>query len=141
VLEALDPDWTEGAQPGLYILFGDHRRPWLTAYSVSAMQEIWRQIDLLPRGTPDRMRLEDFYYGQSTYLSVDDSGRLVLSKELRDRIGLGGEAVFKSSGDTFKIMRPDADAPAQEALTNWLDAQPETFDMASLLPPLPAPGA
>lgn len=137
VLEALDPDWTEGTQPSLYLLFGDHRRPYITAYSAAAMNEVFRQIEMMPRGSVERGLQEDYYYGESLHMTVDDSGRLSLSKELRDQAGITDTAVFKSSGDTFKIMPPAAAEPARKRLRDYLDAQADTFDMAVTLPKLP----
>lgn len=137
VLEASDPDWRDGLQPSVFILFGDHRRPWLTAYSAAAMEEVDAQIDAMPRGSLDRQRAEDYFYANAVQLSVDDSGRLLLSKDLRDRVAITSEALFKSAGDTFKIMAPDADAPAKDRLRDWLDDEDPNFDPASLLPPLP----
>jgi len=138
VLEASDPEWTDGSQPALFILYGDHRRPWLTVYSVAAMEEVDAQIAAMPRGTIERQRAEDYFYANAQHLTVDESGRLILSKDLRDRVGITTEAVFKSAGDTFKIMAPEADAPEQARLRSWLDAQDESFDPASLLPsPIP----
>ena len=137
VLEACDPEWREGLNPAVYLLFGDHRRPWLVAYSADAMNEVDAQIDAMPRGSVERKRLEDYFYANAVQMSVDESGRLVLSKELRDRVGITDEALFKSAGDTFKIMAPEADLPAQENLKSWLDEQDQMFDPAALLPPLP----
>ena len=134
VLEAADPDCAPGGQPGLYLLFGDHRRPWLVAYSVAAMEEVDAQIDAMPRGSVERQRAEDYFYAAAMQLNVDDSGRLVLPRELRDKVGITTEALFKSAGDTFKIMAPEADAPAQERLREWLDGEDAMFDPASLLP-------
>jgi MraZ protein len=137
VLEALDPEWSEGRQPSVYLFWGDPRAKHLTAYSAAAMLEIWKQIDLLPRGSEDRRRLNTLYYKMTYHTTVDDSGRLTLPKELRDRVEITDSAAFNAAGDTFEIMRPEADAPAQNDLDAWLLAQPDTFDPASLLPPLP----
>lgn len=101
------------------------------------MAEVDEQIDMMPRGSEARQRAEDYFYANAIQLSVDDSGRLVLPKELREAFKIGDEALFKSAGDTFKIMPPEADAPAQQGLRGWLEDQDESFDIASLLPPLP----
>lgn len=37
---------------------------------------------------------------------VDDAGRIVLAKELRDMIGVGGEVLFAGDGSTFQIWEP-----------------------------------
>ena len=39
-------------------------------------------------------------------IPVDDAGRMVLSKDLREQIGLDGVARFVGRGSTFQIWKP-----------------------------------
>lgn len=137
VLEALDPEWSEGGQPSVYVFWGDPRATHLTAYSAAAMLEIWKQIDLLPRGSEDRRRLNDLFYNKTFHTTVDDSGRLTLPKDMRDKVGITDSAEFNAMGDTFEISASDAKAEGLDDTDAWLMAQPKTFDPQSLLPPLP----
>ena len=39
-------------------------------------------------------------------IPVDDAGRIVLSKDLRDQLGLDGEVRFVGRGSSFEIWEP-----------------------------------
>lgn len=134
VLEASDPEWKKGRQPRVYVNNADTRHPWLVAYCVQAMEEIYTLIQRMQRGSVNRNCLEQFYYANSQLLQIDDSGRLILSKELRTQARIETEAVFKSEGDSFRIMAPEADTTDREKLHQWLENQGQSFDPASLLP-------
>lgn len=135
VVEACDPDWSEGKRPNLVIVYGDHRRKFLECYTIEAIDDIDAQIDAMPRGTVERKMLERLFHGQSHPTQVDEDGRIVLPIKLRDKIGLGEEAFFIASGDRFQIWTPETYAAEEEARTEaWLEAQGDDFDPLSLLP-------
>ncbi|MGR3435987.1 MAG: division/cell wall cluster transcriptional repressor MraZ [Shimia sp.] len=134
VLEASDPNWTEGLPPELVIVYGDHRRKYLECYTMAAIEEVDAKIDALPRGSQGRKMLQRLFHGQSFPTSVDETGRLVLPAKLRAKIGLEGEAFFIAAGDTFQIWHPDTYEAEELAATEaWLDDQAEDFDPLSLL--------
>lgn len=134
VLEASDPDWTEGLRPQLVIVYGDHRRKFLECYTIEAIDEVDARIADMPRGSIERRMLERLFHGQSFPTEVDNDGRLVLPQKLRDKIGLDNEAFFIASGDTFQIWNPETyETEEQAKVEKWLDEQPEDFDVLSLL--------
>lgn len=133
VLEAGDPDWTEGLNPNLVIVYGDHRRNYLECYTVDAIDEVDDQIAALPRGSKERRVLEVLFSGQSHATQVDETGRLVLPARLRDKIGLEAEAFFIATGDTFQIWEPGAYTAAEKETEAWLDDFPDDFDPLVLL--------
>jgi MraZ protein len=108
VIEASDPDWVEGRPANLVIVYGDERRAFLECYTMDAIAEVDEKIGSLKRGSPKRIYLERMFNGLSVDTSVDGTGRLVLPKKVRDKIGLDGdgEAFFIASGDTFQIWKP-----------------------------------
>ncbi|MGB5556571.1 MAG: division/cell wall cluster transcriptional repressor MraZ [Paracoccaceae bacterium] len=129
VLEAGDPDWTEGLRPQLVIVYGDHRRKYLECYTIEAIDEVDAKIGKLPRGSQKRRMLERLMHGQSFPTEVDGDGRLVLPQKLREKIGLGDEAFFIASGDTFQIWKPETYESEELAKTEEvLDALPDDFD-------------
>ncbi len=134
VIEAADPDWSDGQRPNLVIVYGDHRRKFLECYTMEAIDEIDRQIDRMPRGSKERRMLERLMHGQSHPTQVDEDGRIVLPQKLRDKIGLDGEAFFIASGDRFQIWKPETHAEAEAETEAWLDSLPDDFDPLSLLP-------
>ncbi|MFX0541449.1 division/cell wall cluster transcriptional repressor MraZ [Roseovarius sp. S4756] len=129
VIEASDPNWTEGLAPELVIVYGDHRRNYLECYTVEAIDEVDAKIDAMPRGSMERKMLQRLFHGQSFPTTVDDTGRLVLPAKLRAKIGLEGEAFFIAAGDTFQIWKPETYEAEEAAKTEeWLDELPDDFD-------------
>lgn len=129
VLEVGDPDWTEGLNPNLVIVYGDHRRNYLECYTIEAINEVDDKIAALPRGSMERKMLQRMFHGQSYPTNVDETGRLVLPAKLRQKIALEGEAFFIAAGDTFQIWKPETYDEEELAKTEaWLDELPEDFD-------------
>ena len=129
VLEASDPNWTDGLSPEFVIVYGDHRRNFLECYSMEAIEEVDEKITKLPRGSDKRKLLQRLYHGQSLTASVDDTGRIVLPAKLRQKIGLENEAFFTAAGDTFQIWHPETYEQLEAAKTEAvLDDLPEDFD-------------
>lgn len=129
VIEAADPNWTEGLSPELVIVYGDHRRNYLECYTIEAIDEVDAKIDALPRGSMERKMLQRLFHGQSFPTNVDETGRLVLPAKLRSKIGLEGEAFFIAAGDTFQIWKPETYETEEAAKTEaWLNDLPEDFD-------------
>jgi len=106
VLEEGDPDWSEGANPNLVLIYGRPGRPCLEGYSIRAIGEIDDMIARLPRFSPEREMIERFINTRSVYAQVDENGRMVLSAKLREMAGLEDEALFAGMGDKFQIWTP-----------------------------------
>jgi transcriptional regulator MraZ len=135
VLEAGDPDWTDGLAPNLVIVYGDHRRQYLECYTMEAIAEVDARILRMQRGSHERRMVEKLFNGQSHPTSVDETGRLVLPAKLRQKIGLEGEAYFIATGDTFQIWNPETYETVEAARTEaWLENMPDDFDPLTLLP-------
>jgi MraZ protein len=129
VLEAGDPNWTEGLNPELVIVYGDHRRKFLECYTMEAIADVDTKIAGLPRGSVPRKMLERMFHGQSYPTTVDETGRIVLPAKLRAKIGLEDEAFFIAAGDTFQIWKPETYETEELSRTEaWLDELPEDFD-------------
>lgn len=139
VLEANDPEWKEGLNPEIVIVYGDHRRNFLECYTMQAIEEVDDKIAQLPRGSTPRKMLERLFHGHSHHTSVDETGRLVLPAKLRQKIGLAGEALFIGAGDTFQIWLPDTYESEELSKTEaWLDDLPDDVDPLSFLDGGPA---
>lgn len=135
VLEAGDPDWTEGLAPNLVIVYGDHRRQYLECFTMEAIAEVDAKIAKMQRGSTPRRMLEKLFNGQSFPTSVDETGRLVLPAKLRQKIGLDKDAYFIATGDTFQIWAPETYEEVEAARTEaWLEDMPDDFDPLTLLP-------
>ncbi len=128
VLEAGDPAWTEGLHPEFVIVYGGVSRQYLECYTMQAIDEVDEKIEKLPRGSMQRRHLERMFSGQSVSSTVDETGRIVLPKKLRDKIGIDKTAFFIASGDTFEIWNPDTYNSVHEQEEAELDDLPEDFD-------------
>ena len=133
VLDALDADRDAGTNPSVIVLYGDRRNPWFDCYTVEGMEEIDALIEDMDEGDPDRLALEEHFYSFAETLRIDDSGRLVLSKALRDMVGLTDEAVFQARGKTFRIFSPDAPAEITSRLGSTLSELPADVPVTALL--------
>ena len=133
VLEENDPDWTDGLTPNLVIVYGDKSRQFLEGFSMTAMDEVDERIAALPRGSKNRRLLERMFSGQVVQMQVDDTGRLVLSPKLREKIGITNEAFFIASGDTFQIWEPKAYDDQAAKFEDIYEDLDEDFDPLTLL--------
>ncbi len=126
VLEACDPDWSEGKPAQLFLVYGDKRRSFAEGYTAESMDEISAMISRLPRGTARRKALENMFYRDADDLAVDGSGRIVLPRAVRDKIAMAGEgeAVFIGNGDRFQIWNAtdyaSVDTAAEDAILDDL---------------------
>lgn len=134
VLEAGDPDWTDGLHPNFVIVYGDHRRKYLECYTIQEMEAVEDKIAAMPRASQKRKLLERLYSTQSMTTSVDETGRIVLPAKLRSKVGISNEAYFASNVDTFQIWEPQTYEDEELSKTEeYLDDLPEDFDPAQLL--------
>lgn len=133
VLEEGDPDWTNGLNPNMVLVYGGKSRDYIEGYTMESMDDVDEQISALPRGSRRRRALELMFSGQSLQVVVDETGRLVLSLKLRDKIGIKSEAIFVATGDTFQIWEPSAYEIYVETLEDWIDGEVEDIDPLTLL--------
>jgi len=134
VIEAADPNLTDGLPPELVIVYGDHRRNYLECYTMEAIEEVDAKIDALPRGSMQRKMLQRLFHGQSFPTTIDETGRLVLPAKLRQKIELDKEAFFIAAGDTFQIWKTETYEAEELAKTEeWLEELPDDFDPLEFL--------
>lgn len=134
VIEAADPNLTDGLPPELVIVYGDHRRNYLECYTMEAIEEVDAKIDALPRGSMQRKMLQRLFHGQSFLTTIDETGRLVLPVKLRQKIELDKEAFFIAAGDTFQIWKTETYEADELAKTEeWLEELPDDFDPLEFL--------
>ncbi|MDV7142623.1 division/cell wall cluster transcriptional repressor MraZ [Tropicimonas sp. TH_r6] len=135
VLEASDPDWTDGLQPNLVIHYGTAKRfGYLECYTMEAIDEVDAKIGALKRGTKDRRMMEAYFSAQTHPVVVDDNGRMLIPNWIREKIGLEGDALFVAAHDTFHIWNPETYEGEVEPQTEaQLDELPEDMDPLVLL--------
>lgn len=135
VLESQDPDWTDGLNPRMYLLYGDHLKKELHVYTVAEFAKLVDMINALPKGSDAKKKLSHLYIGQSMRMEIDKDGRTVMPIRQREKLGLkDGELYFRGVGDHFEIWKSETFTKmVVEDMTSWLDSQGDDFDPLSLL--------
>ena len=124
VLEEGDPDFSGGSSPNFVIVYGGVRGNCLEGYTISSISKVDKLISKLPRFSSDREMLERFINTQSSYMQLDETGRIVLSNRFKEKISLRDEAIFAGMGEKFQIWEPNN-------YQNELDALESSFDKLS----------
>lgn len=131
VLEAGDPGWKarsgdggkgEAAKVRLVLAWGDTRFPYVTGYTFDGHQDIAEALDALDPDDPRVAELTSKLIEKSETIRVDEDGRCVLGKRLRERLGLvdadgapgEGMVVFAGRGGYLRLW-PQAAYEAAEA--------------------------
>ena len=135
VLEAGDPEWNPGQSPRMYLLYGDHLKNQLHGYSVDEFNAVVAQINAMPRGHPNKRKLQRLFIGQSIKLDVDKDGRTVMPIKQRQKLGItDGDLQFSGLGDHFEIWKAETyAAEVADDLQDWLGEQGDDFDPLILL--------
>lgn len=106
VLSSGDPDFIEGGNPQVVIVYGDGKRNYLQCMTLASLNKIQRKIIKLPPASLKRRALQRLYSTQTIVTSVDETGRLVLPAKLRNKVEIDGEAIFAGTGEYFEIWSP-----------------------------------
>ncbi|MBV1865308.1 MAG: division/cell wall cluster transcriptional repressor MraZ [Rhodobacteraceae bacterium] len=133
VLEEGDPDWTTGLNPNLVLVYGGKSRNFIEGYTMTEMENVDDRIAGMKRGSRDRRLLEHMFSSQSVQVQVDETGRLVLTQKLRDKLGITKQAMFVATVDTFQIWEPSAYEAHAERFESWVEDEDEDFDPLILL--------
>lgn len=113
VLESGDPNYAEGLRPQFVIVYGDADQKFLEAFPMAEIEKLEDKIESLP-SSPLKRNLTKMITTRSHDSEIDPDGRFVLPAKLRDHIGLGKEAIFAGTLNTFQIWNP-ADYAASNA--------------------------
>ncbi|PZX16269.1 MraZ protein [Palleronia aestuarii] len=106
-LEDGDPNCAPGGKASMVLVYGDHRRNYLEVLPIKEMMKRAKKIAKMSNGSQKRDDLQKLYYRQASTLTVDDTGRIVLSAKIRDKLGLTDSARVVGNGETFLIWNPD----------------------------------
>lgn len=132
VLEAGDPDWTEGLRPELILVYGGQSQKYIEGFTVQAMEDMEDAIDAMPYGE-DRSAIEMNTLTKSLQMNIDDTGRIILNPMMVEKLGLDGEAVFAGTLKTFQIWHPDDYAVHVAAREAALSARGDGFELRQVL--------
>jgi MraZ protein len=107
-----------GAPGSLYVVPGVDDPRGLAFLTTTGYDELIDRHNKTPY--PDkaaRRRAEIRYITRATQVQVDDAGRIVVAKSLREKFGLGKEVRFVGLGSHFELWQPDLrDAVEEEEM-------------------------
>lgn len=134
VFEDGDPDFDVTQTPRMIILYGPHLHDHMTAYTIRDMERIEAGIRKMPKG-PKRKQTARLILANSWELDIDRDGRVILPKELREKVGLqsGGEMRFRALGDHVELWNK-AVFEEEDDLDEIVADLPEGYDPMDDIP-------
>ncbi|EEW24229.1 division/cell wall cluster transcriptional repressor MraZ [Rhodobacter ferrooxidans] len=134
VIEQGDSERKDGEKPTVYIAYGEPGRAYLEGYSADGLAELQAQVNDLPYDFDGREAMEDLYFTNVMEAQLDDTGRIVLTQVLRDKIGLHDKAMFVAKGSRFEIWEPETYTVQRGNRTrDYLQAKGPNFNPRALL--------
>jgi len=106
VLVSGDPDCTDGKNPGMVLIHSKSHEHCLRGFTLEAYAKIRADIEAMEYGD-DRDKASKKLIHKATNVQVDDNGRIILRKDIRDRFDIGPSAVFVGSADHLQIWDHD----------------------------------
>lgn len=107
---------SEGAEGRLHLVPGFRNPRSVEGYAPSGFEAMAAMIARMHPADRNRRKLEYKFLGQSMDMQVDDTGRIVLPRELREAMGIGDRALFIGTGESFQIWAPEAHEAAMAEL-------------------------
>lgn len=133
VIEAEDPDCSDGREAQVVLTFGNPRSAFVEGYPMTAMQEVDNKIASMPRGSDPRRLLEWMFSGAAVQLTINEAGQVTLGPHVREKLNHASEVYFVASGDTFQLWSKDAFEKRKDSFMDLLASYPEDFDPLTLL--------
>ena len=77
-----------------------------SGFSEIGYEKLVAQVDAMKLEREEMLALRFRMIAGAHHIPVDDAGRIVLSRELREQVGIDGDARFMGLGSTFQIWEP-----------------------------------
>ncbi len=106
VLASEDPDCTDGKNPHMVLVHSKSHEHCARGFTVKAYKKIRKKISKMPYGAEKDAAVKALIQA-ATLVQVDDNGRMILRKDIRDRFNIGDNAVFVGSDDHLQIWDHD----------------------------------
>jgi MraZ protein len=87
--------------------------PAIEGLGATRFEELAAAVDRMNPLDPAAIALSNKLLGQSRTIQLEDTGRIVLSAELRETAGLKEQALFVGLGRSFQIWNPETYASRQ----------------------------
>lgn len=127
----------QAEEPGLAIITNFRNRGYIEGYTLDELTSIHEDIEEMPRYSPQREILEEEFIAKALPLSLDENGRILLPRDIREENGIEDSAVFVGQGRHFQIRSPESRARDKARLAAAMGPDQDPF---ALLPGGPASG-
>jgi MraZ protein len=121
----------QAEEQGLALISNFRNQGYIEGYTQDELFAIHADIEKMKRFSPARLALEHEFITKASFLPLDDNGRILLTKELREDNGLSDTAVFAGSGRHFQIRSPATWQAHQASIAAALGPDQDPF---ALLP-------
>lgn len=135
VLEAGDPDWSQGLPMQCQVVYGDHLHGRVQVYTALEYAKVVDRIENMPDSDENKDAIIHLMVTQSEPLTVDKDGRAVLALKHREKLEITeGMLSFRGRITHFEIWRNEnykekVKAPVEE----FLAGRSENFNPLSLV--------
>lgn len=103
-------------EPGVWLIPRLRGEPALEGLGNTRFEKIADAIDEMNPLDPRSIALSNKVIGHAVHLLLDENGRILISRQLRDVAGLEGQALFVGLGRSFQIWNPEVWAARQAEL-------------------------
>lgn len=111
--------------PALFLIPGLRNEPCIEGLSAARFEALAESLDVMSPLDVGGTALANKIMGEADQIAIEDTGRIILPKEMRKFAQIGGEALFVGLGKTFQIWNRElyeARKPEMERLAR------ENFD-------------
>ena len=106
VLAKEDPECVDGKNPQMILIHSRSHEHCARGYTLKAYKKIRKQISKMDYGAEKDAVVKALIHA-ATMIQVDDNGRMILRKDVREKFNIGDTAVFVGSGDHLQIWDHD----------------------------------
>jgi len=106
VLAGGDPNCVDGKNPYMMLVHSRSHKRCLRGFTLKAYKKIRKKISKMKSGD-DKDDAVQMLIEMATLVQVDDNGRMILRKDIRERFDIGTQAVFVGSDDHLQIWNHD----------------------------------
>ncbi|WP_316015508.1 division/cell wall cluster transcriptional repressor MraZ [Roseobacter sp. HKCCA0434] len=132
VLESVQ-GWQSGDPVQLVVVLDQDERPCLNVYTTDEIDQIDDLIASLPRFAREREALSTRLASGAEHVTLDENGRFGLTKEMRAKAGIEGQAVFAGLIDSFQIWSPEGYEEKKARMADWIKEERDPNDLFELL--------
>lgn len=104
------------AQPGLVLIPRLYGEPCIEGLSVGQHLALAARVERMNPGNPKARAMRHKIFGQAHHIPIEDTGRIVLTKDLRDILGSPDDVLFVGLGRSFQMWNPAVYASHQEEM-------------------------